>query len=163
MVADRPFGEFYDFYSDSPEYFGYTLVQSEGKLLVKGTFVLGYHFLCTTSPQDRSTVTLGKWTFLMGTYILLCNCVFEVSSLQGCEAWQVVLGVFKGHSFFIFSVQESKLDPLTLMMKAVQSLEALGTTHPTMQCHVPADLNLGKVNFFHEFLFFPPDALSHIF
>jgi hypothetical protein len=26
MAADRPYGEFYDFYSDSPEYFGYTLV-----------------------------------------------------------------------------------------------------------------------------------------
>jgi hypothetical protein len=26
MAADRPYGEFYDFYSVSPEYFGYTLV-----------------------------------------------------------------------------------------------------------------------------------------
>jgi hypothetical protein len=26
MAADRPYGEFYDFYSLSPEYFGYTLV-----------------------------------------------------------------------------------------------------------------------------------------
>jgi hypothetical protein len=26
MVADRPYGEFYDFYSVSPEYFEYTLV-----------------------------------------------------------------------------------------------------------------------------------------
>jgi hypothetical protein len=26
MAADRPCGEFYDFYSDSPEYFGYALV-----------------------------------------------------------------------------------------------------------------------------------------
>jgi hypothetical protein len=25
-VADRPYGEFYDFYSVSPEYFGYSLV-----------------------------------------------------------------------------------------------------------------------------------------
>jgi hypothetical protein len=25
MVADRPYGEFYDFYSVSPEYFGCTL------------------------------------------------------------------------------------------------------------------------------------------
>jgi hypothetical protein len=24
MAADRPYGEFYDFYSISPEYFGYT-------------------------------------------------------------------------------------------------------------------------------------------
>jgi hypothetical protein len=27
MVADRPYGEFYDFYSVSSEYFGYTLLQ----------------------------------------------------------------------------------------------------------------------------------------
>jgi hypothetical protein len=26
MAADRPYGEFYDFYSLSPEYFGYLLV-----------------------------------------------------------------------------------------------------------------------------------------
>jgi hypothetical protein len=26
MAADRPYGEFYDFYSISQEYFGYTLV-----------------------------------------------------------------------------------------------------------------------------------------
>jgi hypothetical protein len=26
MAADRPYGEFYDFYSVSPEYFGYILV-----------------------------------------------------------------------------------------------------------------------------------------
>jgi hypothetical protein len=28
MVADRHYGEFYDFYSISPEYFGYTLTLS---------------------------------------------------------------------------------------------------------------------------------------
>jgi hypothetical protein len=26
MAADRPYGEFYDFYSISPEYFGFTLI-----------------------------------------------------------------------------------------------------------------------------------------
>jgi hypothetical protein len=26
MAFDRPYGEFYDFYSVSPDYFGYTLV-----------------------------------------------------------------------------------------------------------------------------------------
>jgi hypothetical protein len=26
MAANRPYGEFYDFYSVSPEYFGYTIV-----------------------------------------------------------------------------------------------------------------------------------------
>jgi hypothetical protein len=27
MAADRPYGEFYDFYSVSPEYFGYHIVR----------------------------------------------------------------------------------------------------------------------------------------
>jgi hypothetical protein len=27
MVADMPYGEFYDFYSVGPEYFGYSLVE----------------------------------------------------------------------------------------------------------------------------------------
>ena len=82
------------------------------------------------------------------------------------KLWQVVLGVFKGHSFIIVSVKDSKfLDycPLILKVTSLQSLEVLGTTHPTMQCHFPVDLNLGKVNFFHEFLFFPLDALSYIY
>jgi hypothetical protein len=30
MAADRPYGEFYDFYSVSPEYLGYTLVFTAG-------------------------------------------------------------------------------------------------------------------------------------
>jgi hypothetical protein len=30
MAADRPYGEFYDFYSVSPEYFQYTLVSFTG-------------------------------------------------------------------------------------------------------------------------------------
>jgi hypothetical protein len=29
MGADRPYGEFYDFYSVGPEYFGYSLVERE--------------------------------------------------------------------------------------------------------------------------------------
>jgi hypothetical protein len=29
MAVDRPYGEFYDFYSVSLEYFGYTLVQMQ--------------------------------------------------------------------------------------------------------------------------------------
>lgn len=75
-------------------------------------------------------------------------------------------GSFKGHSFIIVSVKESKfLDycPLTLSVKSLQSSVVLGTTHPTMQCHFPVGMNLGKVNFFHEFLFFPLDTLSYIF
>jgi hypothetical protein len=31
MAADRPYGEFYYFYSVSPEYFGYTLVHELGE------------------------------------------------------------------------------------------------------------------------------------
>jgi hypothetical protein len=29
IAGDRPYGEFYDFHSVSPEYFGYTLVHGE--------------------------------------------------------------------------------------------------------------------------------------
>jgi hypothetical protein len=29
MAVDRPYGEFYDFYSVSPEYFGLTIVTDE--------------------------------------------------------------------------------------------------------------------------------------
>jgi hypothetical protein len=34
MVADRSYGEVYDFYSVSPEYFGYTLVSTESVFLI---------------------------------------------------------------------------------------------------------------------------------
>jgi hypothetical protein len=34
MAADRPYGEFYDFY-DSPEYIGYTLVKQNQNTSVK--------------------------------------------------------------------------------------------------------------------------------
>jgi hypothetical protein len=36
MAGDRPYGEFYDFYSVSPEYFGYTIVHSQ----LNGTILL---------------------------------------------------------------------------------------------------------------------------
>jgi hypothetical protein len=32
MAADRPYGDFYDFYSVSPEYFGYILVSNHWAL-----------------------------------------------------------------------------------------------------------------------------------
>jgi hypothetical protein len=48
------------------------VVQSEGKFLVKGIFVLGCHFLCTTSPQDRSALTSWKLTF----FIVLAHIYF---------------------------------------------------------------------------------------
>ena len=48
-------------------------LQSEGKFLVKGTCFLGLpFFVCTTSPQDRSTVMSQKWTF----FILLAHTYF---------------------------------------------------------------------------------------
>jgi hypothetical protein len=40
MAADRPYGEFYDFYSVSPEYFGYHLVHATVM-----NFVTWKHFL----------------------------------------------------------------------------------------------------------------------
>jgi hypothetical protein len=40
MTADRPYGEFYDFYSVSPEYFGYTLVHLQDAH--RGVFI--FHF-----------------------------------------------------------------------------------------------------------------------
>jgi hypothetical protein len=40
MAADRPYGEFYDFYSVSPEYFGYTLVHLHIRLLTSSVSVL---------------------------------------------------------------------------------------------------------------------------
>jgi len=46
--------------------------------------------------------------YFVGTYLLLCNWLFEVSSLQDVKLWQVVLGGFKGHIFIIISVKESR-------------------------------------------------------
>jgi hypothetical protein len=37
MAVDRPYGEFYGFYSVSPEYFGYTLVQLQAVLVCSAT------------------------------------------------------------------------------------------------------------------------------
>jgi hypothetical protein len=36
MVADMPYGEFYDFYSVGPEYFGYSLVEMVWEREAKG-------------------------------------------------------------------------------------------------------------------------------
>jgi hypothetical protein len=35
MVADMPYGEFYDFYSVSPENFGSTLVHSDAVIILE--------------------------------------------------------------------------------------------------------------------------------
>jgi len=87
------------------------VLKFDGKFLVKGTFVLGCHFLCTTSPRNRSTVTFRKWTFLFllaHTYsYVIARLKFRV--FRDVKLWQVVLGVLKGHSFIIIiSVKESK-------------------------------------------------------
>jgi hypothetical protein len=36
MAADRPYGEFYDFYSVSQEYVGYTLVSGNQSFYISG-------------------------------------------------------------------------------------------------------------------------------
>jgi hypothetical protein len=41
MAADRSYGEFYDFYSVSPEYFGYTLVlRMKGSVCIQNSTFL---------------------------------------------------------------------------------------------------------------------------
>jgi hypothetical protein len=49
MAADRPYGEFYEFYSVSPEYFAYTLVIYIAVLLVPGSAHL--HVLFTLQQR----------------------------------------------------------------------------------------------------------------
>jgi hypothetical protein len=41
MAADRPYGEFYDFYSISPEYFGYHHVCLKESISVETTLIRG--------------------------------------------------------------------------------------------------------------------------
>jgi hypothetical protein len=48
MVADRPYGEFYDFYSVSPEYFGLILI------FVMRT-VQGYDYGVSQNYEDFKT------------------------------------------------------------------------------------------------------------
>jgi hypothetical protein len=57
MAADRPYGEYYDFYSVSPEYFGYHPVFSkrQNKILLpflSNTPVLGQLFLFALCTAD---------------------------------------------------------------------------------------------------------------
>jgi hypothetical protein len=39
MAADRPYGEFYGFYSFIPKYFGYTIVYSNTIVLIETEFI----------------------------------------------------------------------------------------------------------------------------
>jgi hypothetical protein len=50
MAADRPYGEFYDFYSVSPEYFEFTLVREFGSLPVLAVRIE----ICTSSASFRA-------------------------------------------------------------------------------------------------------------
>jgi hypothetical protein len=47
MVVNRPYGEFYDFYSISPEYYGYTLYMS---------FYLSVFYTFLTAGQQYNSV-----------------------------------------------------------------------------------------------------------
>jgi hypothetical protein len=58
MAADRHYGEFYDFYSVSPEYFGYTLVFQK---LIFVQVLWPFLFLCAPKKErlwctDTTTV-----------------------------------------------------------------------------------------------------------
>jgi hypothetical protein len=64
MAADRPYGEVYDFYSVSPEYFGYTLVAYSHNTRIKnispygntGTHKqVGMRFDASTNPTQDAT------------------------------------------------------------------------------------------------------------
>jgi hypothetical protein len=55
----------------------------------------------------------------------------------------VVYSILKGHTAPIFTVKQSKRNCFTLKMKALQSFEMLGSTHPVTQHHyVPENLDV---------------------
>jgi hypothetical protein len=51
MAADRPYGEFYDFYSVSPEYSGFTLVCAE----------CGDNAVCQRNVHERAGMFRKGW------------------------------------------------------------------------------------------------------
>jgi hypothetical protein len=62
MAADRPYGEFYDFYSVSPEYFGYTLA----------------HRPDDRDPKSKiyiSELTVGSYEYITVAYVTM-HCTF---------------------------------------------------------------------------------------
>jgi hypothetical protein len=48
MAVDRPYGGFYDFYSVSPEYFGYTLVYYICKCLIPICYTIHFEAVVVT-------------------------------------------------------------------------------------------------------------------
>jgi hypothetical protein len=69
MAADRPYGEFYDFYSVSPEYFGCTLIsthqiKAQGKLLLGvrsfGTKVIKHDDFYEQNAMSHSTSAIKR-------------------------------------------------------------------------------------------------------
>jgi hypothetical protein len=57
MAADRPYGEFYDFYSVSPEYFGYIFVIIQGSSYPAKQ----HHVVEEQKPQIYTSNILKTW------------------------------------------------------------------------------------------------------
>jgi hypothetical protein len=57
MAADRPYGEFYDFYSVSPGYFGYTHVNFES-----GSYRFEYGIMADYYKMDCHRIEFGILT-----------------------------------------------------------------------------------------------------
>jgi hypothetical protein len=55
MATGRPYGEFYDFYSASPEYFGYTFIHERNLSRLE---VFRNGILCYTSDDCESCVVV---------------------------------------------------------------------------------------------------------
>jgi hypothetical protein len=65
MAADRPFGEFYNFYSVSPEYFGYILVLQRTRPAARALNTqVGHVIGILTTAHSCPDVTVGDKTFL---------------------------------------------------------------------------------------------------
>jgi hypothetical protein len=55
MAADRPYGEFYDFYSVSAEYFGYTLVYFYK--------IIAHYLLIIRNKKHKQTIKVQEYNF----------------------------------------------------------------------------------------------------
>jgi hypothetical protein len=85
MVADRPYGEFYDFYCFSPEYFGYTLVLHIARRLtvkcnqyllmtqVKSHLISSSFFIAYVGKSSQiASLSVGCcWCSTVGIYIVM--------------------------------------------------------------------------------------------
>jgi hypothetical protein len=103
MTADRPYGEFYDFYSVSPEYCGYTLVcmcwgvSNNRRLFLKEICVglaMDYTFVSDllteilwTSIQENvlngfvDSKSKGAWSIILASLIFISPIVYSRSPL----------------------------------------------------------------------------------